>query len=170
MHRDSPTCRLLALISDLEFVVKPHNRIFCLVLNLLEVLVYVRPEILTKNLFVIKCVTHQPLNLLLYSSIEILQRVGNNFLLLMFEWVLNRLCEFHHFRLRPFWLVTHLDHDILEFFDCLRFDLFDFFNAFFLHKIFVHIINKLFEAFFRNHSDLIWKTKFDFSFQKFKEI
>ncbi len=158
MHRYSPTCWLLALISDLEFVVKSHNRIFRLVLNFLEVLVYVRPEILTKNLFIIKCVTHQPLNLLLYSSIEIFQRVGNNFFLLMFKWVLNRLCEFNYFSLRPFWLVTHLDHDILEFFDCLGFNLFNFFNALLLHKMFVDIINELFETFFRNHSDLIWKT------------
>jgi hypothetical protein len=170
MHRNPPACWLLTFLSDLQLVVQPHNRVLCLVFNLLEVLVDVRPKILAKNLFIVERVADQPFDLFFNRSVKVFQWVWNNFLLLMFKWVLNWLCKFRHFCLSPFRLVAYLCYDLFELLNCLWLNVLDCFNAFFFHEMLIHVFDKLLEAFFWNHSDLERKAELNFPFQKFEKI
>jgi hypothetical protein len=85
MHRNPPACWLLPLLPDLQLVVQTHDRVFGLVFNLLEALVYVWPEVLAKYFLVIKRITDQSLNLLLDCSVEVFKRLRHNFFLLVFK-------------------------------------------------------------------------------------
>ncbi len=101
------------------------------------------PEMIHKNLVVVKSVAHQTLHLFLNGTIEVLQRVRYDFLLLVLECVLNRLGELLFFGLDPFFLVTYFSDKLLKLFNDCWFQFLDGFDTFLLHEISVDIFNKL---------------------------
>ena len=164
VHRDSSIHWLLALFSDLQFVVQTHDWIFGLVLNLFKALVYVCPEVLTEYFLVIKSIANQAFDLFLDGSIKVFKRVWNYLFFLVFKRILNWFSEFHNLSFNPLRFVADSSRQVFKFFNYARLDLFNCLDTLFLNEMFVYILYKFLKTLFRYHSDLVWETQFDLSF------
>ena len=105
---------------ELKFIIQSYYWIFSLVLKLFVGSVNVRPEILTKNLLIVKCIRNQTLDLFLYRSVKIFQRINNNPLLLTFVGLIQNFLEIIDFFNSPIHLKTDFFNQSVKFAQSLR--------------------------------------------------
>ena len=139
-------------------------------LNLLEAMIDVYPEVLAENFFVVKGITDKSLDLFFYRSIKVFQWVWDYFLFLMLEAVFYRFDKLDFLSFNPFWLITDVFGQIIELGNDLGFKIFYGLNWFILHEVLINILYELLQTFFGYHSNLERETKLDFPFKYFQKL
>ena len=139
-------------------------------LNLLEAMIDVYPEVLAEDFFVVKGITDKSLDLFFYRSIKVFQWVWDYFLFLMLEAVFYRFDKLDFLSFNPFWLITDVFGQIIELGNDLGLKIFYGLNWFILHEVLINILYELLQTFFGYHTNLERETKQDFSLKYFQKL
>ena len=131
-------------------------------LEIVEGRINVLPEFFTEDVFIIKSVADNVLNLFFQRSVEVSQWVNHDLLLLDIEGPIYFFTEVLHFFGHAFFFIADFVHDFFEFFNDLGFQSLDVINILFLDEKIVDLLVELFQGFLDDVLDLVAEADLDF--------